>query len=121
MAKDRWSLRNIYLYLVCLITLIMVIVGAATAVRAAVDILYPDPGYFSEKPLDDKGEPIYSDEEWERQQDIQKNQTLRWAVLSLVGSLSFVFIAGPIYLYHWRKIESEKAEAAPVELPAASS
>ena len=33
----RWSLRNIYLYLVCLITLIMVIVGAAGTVRTAVE------------------------------------------------------------------------------------
>ena len=108
MAGNRWSLRNIYLYLVCLITLIMVIVGAATAVRAVVDLVYPDPGYYMERPLDGDGEPMYSDEEWELQQAIQKESTLRYAVLSLVGSLSYVFIAGPIYVYHWRKIESEK-------------
>jgi hypothetical protein len=111
MAKDRWSLRNIYLYLVCLITLIMVIVGAATAVRSAVDLFYPDPGYIGEMPLDEKGEPIYSEAEWERQQEFGKASQLRYAVLSLVGSLSFVVIAGPIYLYHWRKIETEKGEA----------
>jgi len=108
MAGNRWSLRNIYLYLVCLITLIMVIVGAATAVRAVVDLVYPDPGYYMERPLDEDGEPMYTDEEWEQQQSIQRESTLRYAVLSLVGSLSYVFIAGPIYVYHWRKIESEK-------------
>lgn len=108
MSGSRWSLRNIYLYLVCLITLIMVIVGAATAVRAVVDLVYPDPGYYMERPLDEDGKPIYSDAEWERQQQVQKDSTLRYAVISLVGSLSYVFIAGPIYVYHWRKIESER-------------
>ena len=107
MAGNRWSLRNIYLYLVCLITLIMVIVGAATAVRAVVDLVYPDPGYYMERPLDEDGEPMYTDEEWEQQQSIQRESTLRYAILSLVGSLSYVFIAGPLYVYHWRKIEGE--------------
>jgi hypothetical protein len=110
MAQDRWSLRNIYLYLVCLITLIMVIVGTATAVRGVVDILYPDPGFYSERPLDEKGNPMYTDEDWQRQQDLQKQSTRRYAVISLVGSLAYVFIAGPVYIYHWRKIESEKGE-----------
>ena len=118
MAGSRWSLRNIYLYVVCLITLIMVIVGAATAVRAVVDLVYPDPGYYMERPVDEDGEPMYSEEEWERQQQIQQDSTLRYAVLSLVGSLSYVFIAGPIYIYHWRKIESEKDVRSEPAVPA---
>ncbi len=120
MAGSRWSLRNIYLYVVCLITLIMVIVGAATAVRAVVDLVYPDPGYYMERPLDEDGKPMYSDEEWERQQQVQKDSTLRYAVLSLVGSLSYVVIAGPVYLYHWRKIESEKDVRSEPVAPAAA-
>ncbi|HZL06338.1 MAG TPA: hypothetical protein VFE45_13145 [Coriobacteriia bacterium] len=118
MSASRWSLRNIYLYLVCLITLIMVIVGAATAVGSIVEIAYPDPGYFQEKaPLDETGKPVYSEEEWARQQDAQTESSRRYSVLGLVSSLAFVFIAGPVYLYHWRKIETEKAE--PVIAPAA--
>jgi len=111
MAGNRWSLRSIYLYLVCPITLIMVIVGAATAVRAVVDLVYPDPGYYMERPIDEDGEPIYSEEEWERQQSVQRESTLRYAILSLAGSLSYVFIAGPLYVYHWRKIGGELDEA----------
>ncbi|MHB1017554.1 MAG: hypothetical protein ACYC2X_06685 [Coriobacteriia bacterium] len=120
MAGNRWSLRNIYLYLVCLITLIMVIVGAATAVRAVVDLVYPDPGYYMERPVDEDGKPLYTEEEWADQQSIQKESTLRYAVLSLVGSLSYVFIAGPIYVYHWRKIESEKDGKSDAAVPAVS-
>ncbi len=112
MSASRWSLRNIYLYLVCLITLIMVIVGAAQAVRSAVELLYPDPvGTVAGKvPTDDSGKPIYSEEEWKRQQEAGKESQRRYAVLSLVSSLAFVLIAGPVYVYHWRKIEIEKAE-----------
>jgi hypothetical protein len=120
MANDRWSLRNIYLYLVCLITLIMVIVGAATAVRSVVDMIYPDPGYYMDRPVDEEGEPLYSDEEWERQQQIQEDSARRYAVISLVGSLSYVFIAGPIYVYHWRKIELEKPRSAEPAAPGAA-
>jgi len=122
MSASRWSLRNIYLYLVCLITLIMVIVGAAQAVRSAVELLYPDPGgtVAGKVPTDDKGKPLYSEEEWKRQQDAGKESQRRYAVLSLVSSLAFVFIAGPVYVYHWRKIEIEKAEPPKPAEPASA-
>jgi len=112
MSASRWSLRNIYLYLVCLITLIMVIVGAAQAVRSAVELLYPDPvaTVSGKVPTDGNGEPLYSEEEWQRQQDAGRESQRRYAALSLVSSLAFVVIAGPVYIYHWRKIEIEKAE-----------
>lgn len=107
MSKERWPLRKIYLYLVCLITLIMVIVGIASAVRAAVEIIYPDPGYYGEVPLDEDGEPMYSEQEWVKEQELQRKSERRYAIISLVGSLSYVVVAGPVYLYHWRKIEKE--------------
>jgi hypothetical protein len=43
--------------------------------------------------------------------------TRRYAVLSLVGNAAMLFIAGPLYIYHWRKIEVEHAEAAPLPAP----
>lgn len=122
MNASRWSLRNIYLYLVCLITLIMVIVGAAQAVRSAVELLYPDPvGTFVEKvPTDENGKPVYTEEDWKRQQEAGRESQRRYAVLSLVSSLAFVFIAGPVYIYHWRKIEIEKAEPPKPAEPASA-
>ncbi|MBN1192197.1 MAG: hypothetical protein JXA36_00680 [Coriobacteriia bacterium] len=115
MAKDRWSLRNIYMYLVCLITLIMVIVAAVGLVRSSVELAYPDPGYYMDKPLDDDGEPVYSEEEWERQMEAQEASSRRYAVLSLVGNAAMVLIAGPLYVYHWRKIEVEHIDKPAVE------
>lgn len=120
MSNGKWSLRNIYLYLVCLITLIMVIVGTVGVIRSGVEMLYPDPGYYSEKPLDVKGNPV-SDAEWQRQLDLQKAQTTRQAVLNLVGNVALVVIAGPLYVYHWRKIETEKSEPVVVTAPTAGA
>lgn len=109
MSNGKWSLRNIYLYLVCLITLIMVIVGTVGIIRSGVELLYPDPGAYMSQPLDAKGQPA-SDAEWKKQQELQQAQNTRYAVLNLVGNVALVVIAGPLYVYHWRKIESEKFE-----------
>jgi Ca2+/Na+ antiporter len=119
MAQDRWSLRNIYLYLVCLITLIMVIVGSVGVVRGVVELVYPDPYVSYERPVIEKGEDGMSEEEWERQQKLSVDSSRRYAILSLVGNGALVLIAGPLYVYHWRKIEVEHAEK-PQSTPAAS-
>lgn len=113
MASSRWSLRNIYLYLVCLITLIMVIVGAVGVIRSGVELLYPEPTMMEPLPKDESGKPAMTEEEWQRQQEIGRKSSLRWAIINLVGNVALVVIAGPVYVYHWRKIEEEKAE--PVE------
>lgn len=115
MASSRWSLRNIYLYLVCLITLIMVIVAAVNAVRATVELIYPDPGYYYAEPI--KGDEGPTQEEIEKQNEMQLAQSRRQAVLSLVGSAAMLLIAGPLYMYHWRKIEVEHAEQPDAETP----
>lgn len=117
MSSDRWSLRNIYLYLVCLITLIMVIVAAVGLVRSTVDLVYPDPNVYIEKtPVDENGRPIYKAEEWEAQQESQRASTRRYAILEIVGNAAMLLIAGPLYVYHWRKIETER----PAEVVAAT-
>jgi len=113
MAKDRWSLRNIYLYLVCLITLIMVIFSVVSIVRGTVELLYPDPGYYEVATVDPKGESGPTQEQLDKQVDAQQQQSQRQSILGLVGSVALFVVAGPLYVYHWRKIETEH-----VELPA---
>jgi Ca2+/Na+ antiporter len=112
MSKDRWSLRNIYLYLVCLITLIMVIVAVVNAVRATVELVYPDPGYY-DVPIEKGGTSGLTQEQIDKQRETQLEQSRRQAVLNLVGAIAMVLVAGPLYVYHWRKIEIER----PAELP----
>ena len=104
-GQDRLTLRNAYLYLVCLITLVVSLFAAGSLVRSAVGIFYPDPGYYGyyEAP---PGEDM-SNEEIARQQEAAEQSQQRQEVLSLVGSATTLLIAGPLYLYHWRRVQSE--------------
>ncbi len=38
----------------------------------------------------------------------QAQQSKRQAVLGLVGGAAMLVVAGPLYIYHWRKIETER-------------
>ncbi|MBC7315834.1 MAG: hypothetical protein H5T70_05375 [Chloroflexi bacterium] len=126
---EAWSLRHIYLYIVCLITLIMVIVATVGLVRSLVDLLYPQPvtpvyvpaPVPTALPAEGETRPTLSPEEIAARQKeefaIQRQWAIRSAVLSLVGNVAMLAIAGPLYAYHWRKIERERA-ASPSEPPA---
>ena len=114
MAKDRWSLRNIYLYLVCLITLIMVIIAVVGLVQNTVRLLYPDVGYY-ETPVKVDGESEMTEEEIQRQQEHQAELARQQAIYQLVGNVAMLLVAGPLYIYHWRKIEVEHGDEHPTE------
>ena len=109
MASSRWSLRNIYLYLVCLITLIMVIVSVVGLVQNTVRLVYPEVGYYYSEPMKE-GDGL-SAEEIEKQRALDEERARQQAIYSLVGNAAMVLVAGPLYIYHWRKIEVEHVEA----------
>lgn len=115
-ATQHWNLRNIYLYLVCLVTLVISIFAAVSLVRATVEVLYPDPGYYVGEPVPESG---VTAEESARQNELAEASQRRYAVLSLVGSGTTLLISGPLYAYHWRKIERETlAHPGPAAVPA---
>ena len=103
-TQERLTLRNAYLYLVCLITLVVSLFAAVQLVRSAVGIAYPDPGYYGYY-----AEPgVEADqEEIERQQQLAEDSQRRQEVLGLVGSATTLLIAGPLYVYHWRRVQAE--------------
>jgi hypothetical protein len=101
----RFSLRSIYLYLVCFVTLLIVIFGAVNLVRSTVELAYPDPMYYG--PVIPDREGTVDPAEQERQERAIRDSQRRNAVLSLVTSGTFVLIAGPVYVYHWRRIQDE--------------
>jgi hypothetical protein len=106
-AQDRLTLRNAYLYLVCLITLVVSLFAAVSLVRSAVGIFYPDPGYYGYyETAPDSGEGP-SDEEIARQEELAKDSQRRQEVLGVVGSATTLLIAGPLYVYHWRRVQAE--------------
>jgi hypothetical protein len=118
MAKDRWSLRNIYLCLVCLITLIMVIVAVVGLVQNTVRLIYPEVGYYYSEPLKDAGDGLTA-EQIKEQQDLDQQRSRQQAVYQLVGNVAMLLVAGPLYVYHWRKIEVEHTEPVATEVAGA--
>ena len=112
-AQDRLTLRNVYLYLVCLITLVVAIFAAVSLVRSVVALAYPDPtaygyyGYYPPDPgPDGKGASI-DEAERERQEQLAEDTARRQALLDVVGSATTLLIAAPVYVYHWRRVQSE--------------
>jgi hypothetical protein len=117
-TKTIWEPRTIYLYLVCLITLIMIIVSGTNAVRAVVELAYPEPELSVPSvevlpaPGGETARPVQP--ETEEQRLVRRGWSLRNAMLNLSGNLAMLLLAGPIYLYHWRKVRQiTRAEAAP--------
>lgn len=115
MASSRWSLRNIYLYLVCLITLIMVIVSVVGFVQNTVRLIYPEVGYYYSEPVKEGADGLTADE-IEKQRALDEERARQQAIYSLVGNAAMLLVAGPLYVYHWRKIEVEHVERP--EVPA---
>lgn len=111
-ARDRFSLRNVYLYLVCLITLVIVIFSAVNLVRGVVEIAWPDPSSYAYSEPVKEGDGL-TEEEIAAQDQAARDSQRRYAVLGLVSSATALLIAGPLYIYHWRKIEKELPAAEP--------
>lgn len=115
-GTDRASLRSVYLYLICLVTLVISIFAAVSVVRNAVELAYPDPGYHGYyEPAyspDGKAEPLDEQERERREQRAEQSQR-RSAVVGLVGSSAMLLIAGPVYLYHWRRVQAEQTSTRP--------
>ena len=109
-AHDKATLRTAYLYLVCLVTLIMTIFAAVDVVRNVSRLAYPDPGYYgyevAEKAGDETGE-----EELARQEERARESSRRQAVQSIVGSGAMLLVAVPVYLYHWRRVQEDSTSA----------
>ena len=43
---ERLTIRSLYLYLVCLVTLVIALFAAVELTRSTVGLFYPDPGYL---------------------------------------------------------------------------
>jgi hypothetical protein len=107
-VQERLTLRNVYLYLICLVMLVISIFAAVNLVRSAVALAYPDPGWYGYEMMHDEKGGI-SEEEQARQEQRARDSQRRHDVLELVGSATTLLIAGPLYVYHWRRVQSELA------------
>ncbi|MHB0857716.1 MAG: hypothetical protein ACYC5M_09110 [Anaerolineae bacterium] len=111
-VRHSFPIRSVYLYAVSLITLVMIIFATVNLVRSAVELAYPEPRTLLARPEPEGG---LDAEELERQQEFQVQWSRRQSVLGLAGSVAMLLVAGPLYLYHWRKIQREAGSAGSPE------
>ncbi|HHW17902.1 MAG TPA: hypothetical protein GXX30_03240 [Firmicutes bacterium] len=118
----NWSLRQIYLYLVSFVSLMILLAGLISLVRGAADLAFPreyyEPGpadvYLRYREMQGQNKEPIPEEVIKQQLEHEKLQARRNAVsASLSGlkqGLSYVLVGLPTWLYHWRKIQSELAK-----------
>lgn len=110
--KSTWQPHSVYMYLICLITLMMCIASVVNGVRSGLELAYPQPpmvDYSLTKPIEpgDTNQP--SAEQMAAEREYQELSQRRYSVVSLVGSITMLAIALPLYLYHWGKIRQARA------------
>jgi hypothetical protein len=114
--------RNLYLYLVCLIMLLVGIFATVQLVRSVVGLAYPDPSSYSfyggyEEPGMFGGGP--DEEQIEQEEDAAKDSERRYEILSMVTAGTTLLLAGGIFALHWRRAQAERSlPAAAPEVPA---
>jgi hypothetical protein len=107
-ASERISLRELYLYLVCLVTLVISLFAAVNLVRSGVELAYPDPGAYGWYEPGEGGADL-DEAERARQEQLARDSQRRYAVLGLVSAGTTLLVAAPAYVYHWRRVQEERA------------
>ena len=92
-SKIDW--RSLYLYAVCLITLMVCLFSLVSLIRSGVNLAYPDPAYVDPYATAPKVDSAVIAEQ-------VKDQNQRQAVKSAIDAVTTLIIAGPLYVYHWR-------------------
>ena len=88
--------RSLYLYAVCLITLLVVLFSTVALINAIMNAVFPDPAYID----------VYSKPENAPSADLlaqQEENNQIQAIKNIFTSFTTIAIATPLYLYHWRQ------------------
>lgn len=115
MAK-AWSIKNLYFYLVCLVTLFMFVGGAISGVNSAMQVIFPDkpnvPIFYTYYPdyREELERQVFDPpslevlEERRAEQETMSVYSRGYSIRRLLNSVAFIIIAAPFYIYHWRRI-----------------
>lgn len=105
------NMRNLYLYLVSFVSLLMIIIGIIITVQTVTDVIFPT-NYYYESIAPEKTEQLSEEDKTkydENQTKFQENRMVE-SKKNVVKSLIVVIVALPTFAYHWRKIEKEKIQ-----------
>ncbi len=116
MAKN-WSIKNLYFYLVCLVTLFLFVGGTISAINSAMQLALPDKPnvpltylYYPEY-RENVTEPVFdppplAELEIKRAEQEQRDLYYQgYTKRSLLNSIALMIISAPFYLYHWKKVK----------------
>ena len=99
--RDRIDWRALYLYAVCLITMLVCLFSTVSFIRNGVSFLYPDPGYLDpNSPGGAAGMAMAKHN--------QLDQSHRQSVLGMVDGVTSFIVAAPLYYYHWSLVRKER-------------
>ena len=87
--------RSLYLYAVCLITLLIILFSTISILNGAINLAFPDPAYID--PYATK-ENLPNPSLLAQQEENEQLRTLKRILTSVIT----IAITAPIYLYHWR-------------------
>ena len=92
---DRVDWRSLYVYAVCLITLLVTLFATVSLINSIMNAVFPDPGYIDiyAKPENAPSAALLAQQE-------ENNQVQ--ALKRIFTSFTTIAIAAPLYLYHWR-------------------
>lgn len=111
-----WTLRNIYFYLVCFVSIILIIIGLITFFHSLTNLFFPTDIYYPSKieSLNKYNENLgITKEEFqasiEEERKINEERERNRKIRDCIANFSMFAVALPFYLYHWRKIQQERA------------
>lgn len=105
------KLRNVYLYLVSFVSLMMILIGTIFTVQNITDVVFPTNYYYETLPIEKTGNLTVEDQKnYEENQRINAENRDIESKKSVAKSIAVVAVALPTFAYHWRKIEKEKNE-----------
>lgn len=122
-VQDRVTARNLYLYLVCLITLLIAIFATVQVVRSTVGIIWPETtssfGWYAGAGPEAEFEGEAFAEQYLQEQDAAEDAARRSEILGAVTAGTTLLLAGGLYAYHWRRAQAERTVPAAQVAPAA--
>ena len=89
--------RSLYLYAVCLITLLVVLFSVVSLINGLVNVIFPDPAYV------DVYAPQGATKASAAALAAQNATNQRHALKSMFTAFTTIAVAAPLYLYHWRE------------------
>lgn len=112
----KWDIRTVYLYLVCFVTLMMILIGGVEGVQAIGNYFYPPPDYgpspylYEGKLRDGNIPPAVMEQQIAEEKVRQERQTRYNQFQRVLTSVALIGVGLPVYLYHWRRIREKENE-----------